>query len=313
MALTGRVLKTTGSWSEVLLDNGRILNCRVKGKLRIGNVTTTNPVIVGDRVSVETDDVEDVGVIAEVADRHNYIVRASPGRKRQRHVLAANIDQAMLVTTLVEPDFKPGFADRFLVTCEAYHIPAVVVLSKEDLWHKASQEDATTASTYGMAGYEVVRVSAIKGWQVDEIRELLAGKTTLVAGQSGVGKSTLINKLIPGLDLKTAQLSGYTGKGIHTTTFACMFALPDGGFLIDTPGVKEWSVTDMRPEELAHYFPEFKALMMDCRFNNCLHVDEPGCAVTEALATGRVAASRYGSYLTILGELRELAHWEIED
>jgi ribosome biogenesis GTPase len=309
MAL-GRVLKTTGSLSDVLLDTGEQITCRVKGKLRIGGVTTTNPVVVGDNVVVETESGE--GVISEVLDRHNYIVRESPRRKMQRHVLAANVDQALLVTTLREPTFKPGFCDRFLLTCEAYHIPCVIVFNKDDLWSnddRLSYEECV--STYEAANARVMHASAISGSRVPELEQVLSGKTTLLAGQSGVGKSSLINRLLPDLYLKVGDLSGYSGKGIHTTTFAAMFAL-QRGFIIDTPGVKEWSVMDMKPEELGQYLPEFRREMDKCRFNNCLHMDEPQCAVKEAVEAGAIAVSRYDSYLSMLEEVKQLKRWEIE-
>jgi ribosome biogenesis GTPase len=267
-------------------------------------------VVVGDRVTVGRYSAEPI--ISEVLERHNYIVRESPRRRLQRHVLASNVDQAMLITTVVQPTFKAGFADRFLVTCEAYHIPAIVAVNKEDLWKDERDAFTELSRIYTSAGYAVVSVSAENGSHLEEVSQLLVGKTTLIAGQSGVGKSSLVNKLIPGLDLKTSDLSGYTGKGTHTTTFAAMFALPGGGFLIDTPGVKEWTVTDMKPEELCHYFPEFREAMDNCRFNNCLHVDEPGCEVKQRVAEGEIAASRHEGYLSMLAELKKLNRWEID-
>lgn len=310
MPLKGRVLKTTGSLSEVQLDGGKMVTCRVKGKLRIGGVTTTNPVVVGDRVSVELEAGD--ATITEVDDRRNYIVRESPRRKMQRHVLAANVDQCMLITTLVEPDFKPGFADRFLATSEAYHIPAVIVFNKEDLWSEGDRAALESrVLSYRNCGYEVLSVSAETGSNLEVMNDMLRERSTLLAGQSGVGKSSIVNRLIPGLDLKTADLSSYSGKGIHTTTFAAMFPLPGGGFIIDTPGVKEWSLADMLPEELGQYLPEFRKAMENCRFKNCLHVDEPHCAVKEAVQAGRISLSRYESYLMMLDELKQLNRWEV--
>lgn len=300
-----------GSLSDVLLADGRQVTCRAKGKLRIEGLTTTNPVVVGDTVRITEESGE--LLIEAVQDRHNYILRESPRRKMQRHVLAANIDQAVLVSTLIEPVFKAQFVDRFLVTCAAYHIPATIVLNKTDLWHEDEERMATQLSSrYSSAGVQVLAISAKEFKGLENLHTLLQHKTTLVAGQSGVGKSSLLNALMPELDLKTARLSGYTGKGMHTTAFACMFALPGGGFIIDTPGVKEWTLIDIKPEELSHYFPEFKKLLPGCKFNNCLHTDEPSCAVKGALDKHAVSQSRYDSYVFMLNELKQLNQWEIE-
>lgn len=308
--MKGLVLKSTGSWYTVELEEGQELLCRMKGKFRLEDRGFTNPIAVGDKVVVEEEEAGEGGVITEILPRENYLVRASPRKKHGQHILAANLDQAVVIVTLRQPNLKRGFIDRFLVGCEAYHVPAVILCNKKDLW---KEEDFETWQllkyTYKRLGYGLLAVSATEGAGMEELHTLLKDKVSLMAGHSGVGKSTLIAQLDPELDLKTAPLSGYTGKGQHTTTFAQMYPLSSGGYIIDTPGIKELSVVDIEPKELAHYFPEMRERMEHCRFNNCLHLDEPGCAVVQALEAGEIDPYRYENYVYILGEIREQKPW----
>ena len=270
-------------------------------------ISSTNPVAVGDHVIF---DVEDESIktclIKEITDRHNYIVRVSPHNKNQKHIIAANIDLALLVTSIADPRTSTGFIDRFLLTAEAYHIPSVIVVNKTDLL-KQKHTDVLRLweRIYGMAGYEVYPVAAKDKSTLAILAERLINKTTLFSGHSGVGKSTLINQFIPGIDIKTKVVSGWSGKGQHTTTFAEMFDLPGGGRIIDTPGVKEFGLIDFEKEELSQYFPEMRVVMKDCKFNNCLHINEPGCAVKQAVIDGQVSEERYVSYVAILDSIEK--------
>ncbi len=287
---------------------GVFWDARIKGKLKIDeDISSTNPVAVGDHVVF---DVEDENIktclIKEITDRHNYIVRVSPHNKNQKHIIAANIDLALLVTSIADPRTSTGFIDRFLLTAEAYHIPSVIVVNKTDLL-KQKHADVLRLweRIYGMAGYEVYPVAAKDKSTLTTLAERLINKTTLFSGHSGVGKSTLINQFIPGIDIKTKVVSGWSGKGQHTTTFAEMFDLPGGGRIIDTPGVKEFGLIDFEKEELSQYFPEMRVVMKDCKFNNCLHMNEPGCAVKQAVIDGRVSEERYVSYVAILESIEK--------
>ena len=287
-------------------ESGQIWQGRIKGKLRIDHeISSTNPIAVGDTVFFEPDDeAAHTAIISDIAPRHNYIVRVSPHNKNQKHIVAANLDAALLVATISHPRTSQGFIDRFLITAEAYHIPALIVINKTDLLKEKDQKQlAEWQQMYGAAGYEVLPVSALKDGSLEQLKDKLAGKKTLFSGHSGVGKSTLINRLIPDLNLRTAEISDWSGKGQHTTTFAEMLNLPaqtTNGAIIDTPGVKEFGLIDITSEELSHYFPEMRALINDCRFNNCLHLREPGCAVKAAVKAGTISEKRYESYMGIL-------------
>lgn len=284
-------------------ENGRFYHARIKGKMKIDRqISSTNPVAVGDLVALEIEEGNDTqAMITAIEKRKNYIVRVSPHNKHQKHIVAANLDLALLVATIQEPQTSFGFIDRFLVTAEAYHIPAVLVINKADLLQgdEGQAELSHWHQIYARAGYPVLTLSAQLPESLTPLKEMLRGKTTLFSGHSGVGKSTLINHLIPDLDLRTEIVSEYSGKGQHTTTFAEMFDLPGGGRIIDTPGVKEFGLIDMQQDELAEYYPEMRRLLPDCRFANCKHINEPGCAVKAALQTGLVAGERYHTYLSI--------------
>ena len=312
--LYGTVTRSTGSWYEVLLDDGQVWSCRAKGKFRIAGLRTTNPIAVGDRVGVLGDDDgdEDTGRIVELVPRDNYVLRQSPRKKHELHILAANIDLAVLVMTVVEPMLKQGLIDRFLLSTEPYDIPTALVFNKADLY---SEEDlmvyAHLEDLYTAIGYKVMLVSAHEGHGIEEFRELLRDKTTLISGQSGVGKSSMLNAVEPGLEARVGDLSGYSGKGQHTTTFAEMHALSFGGNLIDTPGIKTLSFNHLQPMEVADNFREFFLYSKDCRFNNCLHREEPGCAVKAAVDAEELSELRYINYLTILREVEEQNYWEI--
>ena len=282
-----------------------MLHARIKGKMKIDDeISSSNPVAVGDVVVFEEEEKGDDVIIKTIADRRNYIIRVSPHNHNQKHIVAANIDLALIVATIAEPRTSQGFIDRFLLSAEAYHIPAIIVVNKIDLLkekHKIQLDE--WKEMYGEAGYDVIELVAKDTSSALELKARLHLKTTLFSGHSGVGKSTLINQLIPGVKLKTTEVSDWSGKGQHTTTFAEMFDLPDGGKIIDTPGVKEFGLIHIEKEELAHYFPEMRRLMMDCKFNNCIHVNEPNCANIKAMEAGHLSPERYYSYRTILDSI----------
>lgn len=295
----GVVMRATGSWYEVLCE-GEIYRCRMRGRIRLRGSRSTNPVVVGDTVDIASEG-EDF-VIENIHPRRNYVIRRASNLSKESHIIAANIDRAMLVASVAEPVTPPEFLDRFLVTCEAYGIPATLLLAKSDLTAGCRDEVEYMRSVYESAGYSVIEISALTGEGVDAVQRLAACGTTLVAGNSGVGKSTLIGRLCPSFEIRTGEISQSHHKGRHTTTFSTMYPLPSGGYIIDTPGIKGFGLIDIGDEELCRYFPEMMRYAPDCRFFNCTHTHEPHCAVREAVERGEIAFSRYESYLKILDE-----------
>lgn len=301
----GLVMRSTGSWYDVRTQGGHILQCRLKGKFKIKDLKVTNPIAVGDKVAYEIEsETENTGIIYEILPRENYIIRQSVHKTAHGHLLASNLDQAVLIATLTFPRTSLGFIDRFLVTAEAFRIPTVLIFNKLDILDNemiAYQEEL--ADLYESLGYKCLFTSAINNIGVETFSELLKGKVTLLSGHSGVGKSTLVNAIAPDLDLRTSEISTFANKGVHTTTFAEMFEIDDETFIIDSPGIKELGLADMEKEEISHYFPEMRELLGECRFHNCLHIDEPKCAVKDGVVEGTIAESRYSSYLSmVLGE-----------
>ena len=305
--MKGLVYKSTGSWYSVKADDGTFYNARKKGVLKIEGLTSTNPIAVGDVVTMEKEnEMDNNAMITGIDDRKNYIARSSPHNKRQHHIVASNLDQTMLFATLKDPKTSQGFIDRFLVSSEAYHIPAIIVFNKADVYGKKEMDKfEEVKKIYEQCAYTVMLSSLANNAGVEEIMELLKNKITLLSGHSGVGKSTFINAIFPQLDLKTQEVSDWSGKGLHTTTFAEMFDLPFGGKIIDTPGLRELGVVDIQKNELAHYFPEMRRLMQDCQFNNCVHINEPGCAIKEAVNNNQIHVDRYVSYLSILDTMTD--------
>jgi len=305
--MTGLVYKSTGSWYIVCDEQGQLWNARMKGVLKLDEITSTNPVAVGDQVTFEIEsEAAATAVISEILPRHNYINRQSPRHKHQHHIVAANLDQTLLVATLKEPKTSQGFIDRFLVAAAMYHVTPLLVFNKADLYRQKEMDRyEALRSMYTSIGYRVLLVSAVTGQGMDELLTTLTEKTTLLSGHSGVGKSSLLNTWFPGINRKTQDVSGWSGKGQHTTTFAEMFDLPQGGKIIDTPGMREFGLVDISKQELSHYFSEMKPLLPDCQFNNCQHYNEPGCAVKKAVQEGRIHEDRYISYLSILDSFEE--------
>lgn len=301
--MTGIVYKSTGSWYLVKTDNDELFNCRIKGKFRIKGIKSTNPIAVGDIVDFELDKSSDevYGVIHNIHERKNYIIRKSVNLSKQTHIIASNIDVVFLLVTINNPVTTTSFIDRFLVTAEAYGIEAVLVFNKIDTLDEVSiDEQLYLQAIYSEIGYQCLRVSAKEEKGIDSLKALMKGRVSMFSGHSGVGKSTLVNALEPNLNLKTAEISEQHQQGQHTTTFAEMFDLEFGAKIIDTPGIRGFGMVDMEPEEIGDYFPEFFALKEYCKFNNCLHKEEPHCAVKEALDKDEIAWSRYQSYLQIL-------------
>ena len=296
--LTGTVIKATGVWYDVRTAEGSVCKCRIRGRMRLKGVRSTNPVVVGDTVDIAADG--DDFVIEELHPRRNYVIRRASNLSKESHIIAANVDRALLVATLAEPVTAPEFLDRFLVTCEAYKVPVVIVLAKRDL--QADEAVAEFRSVYEAIGYEVVELSAVTGAGIGRIRALLAEGTTLLSGNSGVGKSTLIGTIDPALDIRTGAISESHHKGRHTTTFSTMYPLAGGGAVIDTPGIKGFGLIDIDDAELSRYFPEMMRRAPECRFYNCTHTHEPACAVVAAVERGEIAVARYESYLKMLDE-----------
>lgn len=297
----GIVIKSTGSRYRVLTPDDNLVECTIKGKFRVREVRTTNPVSVGDNVLFIRGRSPSTGVITEVLDRRNYILRKASNLSRESQIIAANIDQAFLFITIIHPETPVEFIDRFLITCEAYRIPAVIIINKTDLYGEEETEKMEyIASLYGRIGYDCIRLSLTEATNLDRVRELMAGKITLISGNSGVGKTSLLNLLNPGLDLKTAEISDYHKQGKHITTFPEMHRLPFGGFAIDTPGIRGFGLAGMDKNEIYHFFPELFSTARDCRYYNCLHLNEPGCAVIKAVEEGKIDFLRYRSYVSIM-------------
>lgn len=301
--MEGLVTKTTGSWIQVRRPDGSHIDCKLKGQFKIHGKKTTNPVAVGDKVDFIDLVDQGVGLINNIHDRYNYIIRKATKLSKVYHIIASNIDQAYLVVTAAFPRTSAGFIDRFLTTSEAYHIPAGLIFNKLDLYNeKVMNYYHQLLEIYKSVGYPCISISALTGQNIDEVRQTLKGKTTLLSGHSGVGKTALINSLQPDLNLRVGQISEYHEKGKHTTTFAEMIEMKDGSFIIDTPGIREFGLSDFRKEEVAERFPEFRALQLDCQFHNCSHIHEPRCAVKKALEEGKIHSSRYRSYLAIMND-----------
>lgn len=302
--MQGRVLKTTGSWYTVMLDHGPVVRCSIRGKLRLQSSRTTNPVTVGDAVDVEMDQEADLGCIARVHPRKNYIIRRATNLSRQSHVIAANIDQTLLIVTIDSPHTQLEFIDRYLATAQAYQIHPIIVFNKIDLYSQQPElmERLKEYISIYEPLYPCIQVSGQTDYNLQTLKELIKGRVSLLSGNSGVGKSTLINRLEPGLNLKTANISHYHQKGTHTTTFSEMFPLSFGGYVIDTPGLKGFGLVDMDKRELFHFFPELFATASSCQFYNCTHQMEPGCAVREAVGSGQISPSRYASYISMLND-----------
>ncbi|MDU1904540.1 MAG: ribosome small subunit-dependent GTPase A [Dysgonomonas sp.] len=298
--MKGLVIKNTGSWYLVRTEDNRNVECKIKGSFRLKDIKSTNPVTVGDRVDIILNE-DGTGVITEIHNRKNYIIRRSSNLSKHSHIIAANLDLCFLIVTVTKPITSTVFIDRFLASAEAYRIPVNLLFNKIDIYDEDETEymDALI-NLYEHIGYSCYKISAQNNIGLDILNDLIKDKITLFSGHSGVGKSTLINALIPDAKLKTGSISSYHGKGMHTTTFSEMMELPQGGFIIDTPGIKGFGTVDMIPEEISHYFPEIFKFSHDCRFNNCMHLNEPGCAVRDAVEKHYISESRYKSYLNIL-------------
>ncbi|MCZ2100949.1 MAG: ribosome small subunit-dependent GTPase A [Chitinophagales bacterium] len=310
--MTGTVIKSTGSWYNVRLENGTVIPCRIIGKFKMDQLKLTNPIAVGDIVSIEMEKgQEQKGIIKTIMPRKNYVVRQSPRKKHQLHFLASNVDQVLIIVTLREPNLKMGFIDRFLVMTEPYSIPAIIVFNKCDIYTKEDFELLEALEDiYQKIGYQVMVTSAVDGTGIDVIRETLKDKITLVSGQSGVGKSTLINTIEPRLELRSDAISEHSGKGQHTTTFAEMYDLSFGGCIIDTPGIKTLAFSHLEVMDIAHNFKEFFAISDQCKYANCTHRNEPHCAIKEAVENGDISFVRYQNYLALLEEVEDQNYWE---
>ncbi len=305
--MKARIYKSTGSWYSVKLENGQFSQARIKGVIKLDAITSTNPIAVGDWVDCAMEeDAEQAVMIHTIAVRDNYVARQSPHNKRQQHIIASNMDQSILLATLKSPKTSQGFIDRFLVSCEAFHIPAIIVFNKADIYGPEELERyAELEEMYQAVGYQVLLISIEQKIGLEPLDALLKNKTNLVSGHSGVGKSSLINYLFPDLELTTQEVSGWSGKGMHTTTFAQMYDYPGGGAVIDTPGMRELGLVNLEKEELAQYFPEMRARMQGCQFNNCQHINEPGCAVKAAVEKGLISEARFFSYVDLWHGIEE--------
>jgi ribosome biogenesis GTPase len=305
--MKGIVYKSTGSWYMVKGEDGHVYQARLKGKFKIKDITSTNPIAVGDEVGFEMEDeAENRTMITDLLPRRNYVNRISPANRRQHHIIASNLDQSLLIATIKEPRTSTGFIDRFLVTCEAFHIPAIIVFNKSDLheeYETAVYEERK--AIYEKVGYRVMLTSVEEEKGLDVLKETLYGKTTLISGHSGVGKSSIINAILEGVNIRTTEVSDWSGKGMHTTTFAEMYDLPEGGRIIDTPGMREFAIADITKDEFSHFFPEMKLRLNECQFNNCMHINEPGCAIKKAVLDGEIHEDRYISYCTILDSMAD--------
>ena len=299
--MEGLVIRSTGSWYTVKAEDGKQYECKLKGRFKIQGIRTTNPLAVGDRVVFEWRDDKKAGLIHTIKERKNYIIRKSVNLSKRAHIIAANIDQALLVVTMAQPRTSTGFIDRFLITTEAYHIPAILVFNKIDLYDKellAAKEELK--EIYSASGYPCIDVSATKKINLEQLKEVMKGKVSLFSGHSGVGKSALINALDPLKNIRVGEISDAHAKGKHTTTFAEMHQLSFGAYIIDSPGIKEFGLIDFEKKELSHYFPEMRPYLSECKFNDCTHEHEPECAVIEAVREGKIAFSRYENYIKIL-------------
>jgi ribosome biogenesis GTPase len=305
MMIRGLVLKSTGKWYDVLLDDGIKVLCQVRGKIRMEGRSTTNPVAAGDIVDVEREN-ELEGNITHIHPRKNYIIRKSVNLSKEAQIIAANLDQAILIITTTRPQTSPGFIDRFLVTADAYDIPVILVFHKMDQYDEAEIEEVhDLISVYENIGYPCLKTSLVSGEGMIEFKDKLSQKISLISGHSATGKSSIINEMIPGIELKTGDVSEASNKGQHTTTFAEMHQLPHGGYIVDTPGIKGFGLVDIPKDELHHHFIEFFKLLPDCKYHNCLHLNEPGCAVRKALEAHQIAASRYNSYVSMYHDEEE--------
>ncbi len=310
--MKGIVVKSTGSWYLVRTEDRKIIECRTAGKLKLDDVKLTNPIAVGDEVIFDME-VSDIGkgTIKSITPRRNYVVRQSPRKKHQLHFLASNIDQALLIVTMREPNLKLGFIDRFLIMTEPYSIPVIIVFNKSDVYtDKDIEYFKDLSELYTQIGYTVLSTSSETGEGLHQLRDIIKDKTTLIAGQSGVGKSTLVNSIEPTLQLKTEEISGFSGKGQHTTTFAQMFSLSFGGDIIDTPGIKSLAFSHLEVMDIAHNFREFFIIADQCRFANCTHRNEPGCAIIDAVSKGLINEMRYFTYLSLVEEVEDQNYWE---
>lgn len=312
--ITGTVIRSTGSWYQVRIEDGNIIDCRLRGRIRTQGLKATNPVTVGDVVSVNMGTGHDAATIVSIGERRNYIIRRSVNLSKVSHIIAANIDLAFVTASLISPRTSTGFIDRFLVTAQAYEIPAAIIFNKADLYQESHREVLESLVTeYRKIGYPCLITSALTMQGVPELKAMMQGKTSLFTGHSGVGKSALINCIEPGLTLKTGEISDVHLKGKHTTTFAQMHPLTIGGYIVDTPGIKEFGLIDFGKSELAMYFPEMLGLVGQCQYYNCTHDHEPGCAVIRAVEEGTVSSERYKNYLNILlGRDLQTSQWELK-